>query len=830
MRSRLCLVMAVALIPLLGMVALTARQWRSHELDDTRRAAILLARHFAAQYQREFQHVRAMLDRLQHLSRSTHTAAELASVLQSMLQEDSRHTALGRVTAAGEATVVGVASEATQAGFASRRIFARARGAGSVEVAEFEPDRSGRLVSLTVAASDGGPPASRGDVVFATTDLRWMEQLAASEALMPEGAAILVFDSSGATLASWPEAPAAFGGADSHERIVATALGRRRGGTSESFEQDIGNSIIAAFTPMSFFNERDLFVAVAVPRRSATAAADWLIVRIALAFAAAILLAIGLAGVVSDRLIVRPTRKVIETTRRLSSGDLAATVHVPAAPAELQQLIVEVNGLAASLRERDAELRRQQDKTEIEMRRFRALADQASYGMALLDPEGIPLCASLPAARLLGTELPELLGRRLVSFAHEDDRLAVEAEIADAAQGTSGSADFRFRARTHAGSWREVDVTIRNLIDDPQVGALAATLRPAAPEPDERGQPGAAAEDWAEQTVERLTLAVEQTADSVLITDREGVIQYVNPAFERMSGYSREEAIGRHPNLLRSGVHTTEFYAELWRTILSGQSFRCVTTNRARDGRLYDEEQTIGPIRDASGTITHFVSTGRDITRRRRTQEALRRMNRQLEEQAARIAEVLHDEAGQFLTSAHIGLAELAKELDDPLRERLHGIRRHLDTVEERLRGISHEIHPSIVKDLGLTDAVKFLAEGFSRRAGIKVIPTSLLTRRHPLPAENVLYRCVQEALTNMGRHSRATSGEVVLTESAGEIACVIRDNGVGFDVDALGVGLRGSLGLRGMQDRLEALGGTLKVTSSRGSGTEVRAHVPLES
>ncbi len=130
----------------------------------------------------------------------------------------------------------------------------------------------------------------------------------------------------------------------------------------------------------------------------------------------------------------------------------------------------------------------------------------------------------------------------------------------------------------------------------------------------------------AEEQANTLASAIEQTADSVIITDREGVIEYVNPAFERTTGYTRAEAIGKKPSLVKSGRHDQAFYRRLWQTILQGQPFREVFINRAKHGVLYHEEKTITPIKDERGSITHFVSTGKDITARIQSEQETRRM------------------------------------------------------------------------------------------------------------------------------------------------------------------------------------------------------------
>jgi two-component system cell cycle sensor histidine kinase/response regulator CckA len=126
---------------------------------------------------------------------------------------------------------------------------------------------------------------------------------------------------------------------------------------------------------------------------------------------------------------------------------------------------------------------------------------------------------------------------------------------------------------------------------------------------------------------ERLRLqsaALESTADGVMITERDGSITWVNPAFSRITGFSAEEAIGRKPSILRSGQHNDALYGELWRTILDGQVWDGELTNKRKDGHLYLEAQTITPVRDARGGISHFVSVTRDISHRRRLEEQFR--------------------------------------------------------------------------------------------------------------------------------------------------------------------------------------------------------------
>jgi diguanylate cyclase (GGDEF)-like protein/PAS domain S-box-containing protein len=120
----------------------------------------------------------------------------------------------------------------------------------------------------------------------------------------------------------------------------------------------------------------------------------------------------------------------------------------------------------------------------------------------------------------------------------------------------------------------------------------------------------------AEVQMRQLTSAVEQTDDAIVITDRHGIIQYVNQSYERDTGFSSAEAVGKKPSIVKSGLHDAAFYQRLWGTIQRGEVFREIFTNRRKDGTPYYEEKTITPLKDSEGQIVRFVATGKDITAR----------------------------------------------------------------------------------------------------------------------------------------------------------------------------------------------------------------------
>ncbi|MGD8515291.1 MAG: EAL domain-containing protein [Granulosicoccaceae bacterium] len=127
----------------------------------------------------------------------------------------------------------------------------------------------------------------------------------------------------------------------------------------------------------------------------------------------------------------------------------------------------------------------------------------------------------------------------------------------------------------------------------------------------------------AEDEMRKLSSAIEQTADIVVITDRDGVIEYVNSAFTTATGYIKDEVRGKKTSILKSGEHDERFYQSIWHTIQNGKYFQDVFVNRRKDGSLYYEEKTITPLHDEKGDITNFISTGKDITEQVETQERL---------------------------------------------------------------------------------------------------------------------------------------------------------------------------------------------------------------
>ncbi len=248
-------------------------------------------------------------------------------------------------------------------------------------------------------------------------------------------------------------------------------------------------------------------------------------------------------------------------------------------------------------------------------RRFRALIENSADGILVVDAAGRQVYASPATSRLLGYRPGEYLGRSLLELVHPDDVGEVLAQLEQLRQAPGGSAQRHFRAWHRAGHWRWLEVTATNLLDDPAVGGLVLNFADIT----ERKR--------AEEQLRLLSRAVEQSPVSILITDTQRRIEYVNPHFTTVTGYERGEVLGQNPRLLSSGQTPAAEYQRLWTVLAAGGEWRGEFCNRKKSGELFWESATLSAIRNDRDEITHFVAVQEDVTERRAAAEALRASN-----------------------------------------------------------------------------------------------------------------------------------------------------------------------------------------------------------
>jgi signal transduction histidine kinase len=239
-----------------------------------------------------------------------------------------------------------------------------------------------------------------------------------------------------------------------------------------------------------------------------------------------------------------------------------------------------------------------------------------------------------------------------------------------------------------------------------------------------------------------------------------------------------------------------------------------------REARFSDEDLRLAEIFAARAAVAVDLSE-------RVARDTVRRVIEAQEVERRRLARELHDETGQALTSILLGLKGIRAARSDEEAEHVEAELRELVVQAlQDVRSLAVELRPSALDDFGLVAAAERLAETFSERSGIAAaVEPNLGAERLPVETETVLYRLVQEALTNVVKHAAATRVSIVLTRRDGGVSAIVEDDGRGFTPQEV----RGdALGLVGMRERLALVGGTLAVESTPGQGTSLVAFVPL--
>ena len=299
--------------------------------------------------------------------------------------------------------------------------------------------------------------------------------------------------------------------------------------------------------------------------------------------------------------------------------------------------------------------------------RYRSLFEGSPLAKVVICPDDDRIVDANPAAaRFYGYDRSEMRGMELgrISTLSRDER----SEILDRArQGTLEGAHFRQRMAD--GSLREVEMHGGPITLDGR-DRIYVALHDVT----ERREAETAIRQQA-QDLRVQNAALEAAANPMVITDRDGIVEWVNPAFSRLTGYSAEETVGSDlGELVNSGVHDEAFFRELWRTILAGAVWEGDVTNRRKDGTLFREHQTVTPVRDAEGQITHFIAVKQDLTEYLELQSQL--MQAQKMEAVGQLAGGVAHDFNNLLTvvSGSVQLARADAAPDSPIHERLQEI------------------------------------------------------------------------------------------------------------------------------------------------------------
>ncbi len=351
---------------------------------------------------------------------------------------------------------------------------------------------------------------------------------------------------------------------------------------------------------------------------------------------------------------------------------------------------------------------------------------------------------------------------------------------------------------------------------------------------------------------------IDSSSDAIVSRRADGAILSWNRAAARMFGYEPEEVLGRDVSLLYSATVPSDQIGLGDRAMRGEAIIKRQTRRQRKDGSEVDVEVTISPVKRSDGSVAGVSAIYRDITERlrmeaelhhllrvhrraeaqaRESQDRLRELSFALqtirEEEKARIARELHDELGQVLTALKMDVAAIEAELNlnpgsarESLVKRIDGMKQLIDTTVASVRRIAADLRPVMLDNLGLVPTLEWLIQTFTERSGIPVdldIPDENLGVGGD--AATAIFRIVQEALTNVSRHSGADHVGVEVLRRGGNVVARIVDNGGGFsEADTRKAR---AFGLLGMLERAHVLGGDLVVSSSAAEGTRIEAVIP---
>ena len=338
------------------------------------------------------------------------------------------------------------------------------------------------------------------------------------------------------------------------------------------------------------------------------------------------------------------------------------------------------------------------------------------------------------------------------------------------------------------------------------------------------------------EAMTQMAAIVETSDDAIVGVAMDGSVMTWNDGACRLYGYAAGEIVGKPFSLTFPPDHADELGEIREEIRLNGVVRHQDTVRLRQDGTRVEVSVSISPIKGDGGTVVGFSSIARDISERKRAEEELRRtellreLSEAQERDRRRISHDLHDQMEQHLAALKFGLERMATA---PLEgDHLSGLLELVRQLGRDVRRIALELRPSTLDDLGLHDALTNYFAEWSERSGVEVDfhGTGLEGKRLPPAIETALYRVVQEALTNVLKHSGAARVSVILERRGGHLLAIVEDDGRGFayDEDRTRPVAGGRLGLLGMKERVTGVGGTLDVETAPGRGTSLFIRVPL--
>ena len=512
-----------------------------------------------------------------------------------------------------------------------------------------------------------------------------------------------------------------------------------------------------------------------------------------------------------------------------------------------------------------------EDKVRVSEIRYRRLFEAAHDGVLLLDPGTRKITDANPfMTELLGYARDQLIGKELFEIGLLKD----EPASREAFQKLKRNHEVRYEnlpLESREGRHQEVEV-VANLYEENGHSVIQCNIRDIT----ERKK--------VQRELSEKARLLDLSHDAIIVRDIDGRIRYWNHGAEELYGWSRGEVLGKKSHILlqtkfpiplrqmTAELHRTNHWiGELVHTKRNGRRITVLarkTLDRDSSGHPVAVLENITDITErkkaaaAQRRLDVMTASNRklnqEITRRQAVEEALQKserhqgklleqsryMQEQLrqlshqilhaqEEERKRISRELHDEIAQILVGINIHLVSLTHDsANNPksLRQKIKQTQRLVEESVEIVHRFARELRPTVLDDLGLIPALHSFMKEFMKRTGVRVRFTTFSGVEKLNSAQRtVLFRVAQEALTNVARHAQATRVEASIQKLPGAVRMQIKDNGKSFQVEqVLHAKKNKSLGLLGIRERLEMVGGNFDIASAPGKGTTIQVQIPL--
>lgn len=466
---------------------------------------------------------------------------------------------------------------------------------------------------------------------------------------------------------------------------------------------------------------------------------------------------------------------------------------------------------------------------------WRTIVDNTYDWEYWVDPKGKLLYNARSCERITGRPISEWKNgiSLLKEICHQEDRRKLEEHFR-IEKAASGPGAITFRILTPEGQVRWVDHVCQPVMS-PQGKYLGTRV----------SNRNVSSSKENEQLLSYHSALLDNLSDAVIASDQEFCLTAWNKAAEKLYGWKAEEVLGK-PGL---DIIRTEFPERdkeaMLKAISTEGRYYGEATQMTRDGTRFPVDVRSIVLRDQAGKVTGYLSVNRDISARKQDQEAVlesmarievqRRLLEHREQERIQIARDLHDVNIQELTAISILLYEIIMEdLPGEVKERLSDVADLIKAQIQDLRSYASELRPPIMASFGVGKAIRAHVDNYQAKHPELTIQFEDNQVGGLLPEDIrlALFRIYQEALANIAKHTKATEIHIRLIKTEAEAFLEIRDNGQGFEVpnDWLDLARHGHLGLVGMRERAEAVGGVLTPFSTPGEGTRICVVVPLKS